>query len=146
MKRTVLLWLFALTSILPMAAQTRYQQGTVTRMSTTGCMLGHRRMAMLAGAAPLPADEACPEYTLVGEKVVYLVVGKTADQLIPLAADIHFRLQKNELLVRIDDERRETKFFVKEMVLRSDWDRMQAIRQEAATQPARERLPDAPPS
>jgi hypothetical protein len=45
--------------------------------------------------------------------------------LIPLAETIDFRFHKNELLVRIDDAKKESKFTIKEMLVRSDWDRLQ---------------------
>jgi hypothetical protein len=46
----------------------------------------------------------------------------------PLAEIIQFRLYKNELLVRVDDEKRECHFSIKEMELRSDWERDQTLR------------------
>jgi hypothetical protein len=36
-----------------------------------------------------------------------------------------FRLHNNELAVRIDDAKHETKFSIKEMILRSEWDLVQ---------------------
>jgi len=55
-------------------------------------------------------EEYCPEYTLLSDNVVYLIVGKSSSQLIPLAQSIDFRLQKSELAVRVDDAKRESKF------------------------------------
>jgi hypothetical protein len=45
----------------------------------------------------------------------------------PLAQTIEFRshLRKNELAVRVDDAKHEVKFTIKEMIVRSEWDRMQ---------------------
>jgi len=70
-------------------------------------------------------QESCPEYTLVSNDVVYVVVGKSSNQLIPLAETIDFRLHKNEIAVRIDDAKHETKFMIKEMIMRADWDHLQ---------------------
>lgn len=90
------------------------------------CLLSHHGFvaAMGGGSAQLPPD-ACPEYTLVSDKVVYVIVGKSSNQLIPLADEIDFRLHRNEIAVRIDDARHESKFSIKEMVLRSEWDLVQ---------------------
>jgi hypothetical protein len=75
----------------------------------------------------------CPEYVLVGDKVVYVISGKTSDQLIPLAETTRFRLQKNELLIRIDDASKESHFHIKAMVLRPEWDRNQRLEDAEAT-------------
>jgi hypothetical protein len=56
---------------------------------------------------------------------VFVIVGKSSDQLVPLADVVDFRLRNNELAVRLDDAKRESKFSIKEMVLRTEWDRMQ---------------------
>jgi len=52
-------------------------------------------------------------------------VGKSSNSLIPLAETIDFRFHKNELAVRVNDAKRETKFDIKDMVMRSEWDRVQ---------------------
>ena len=105
-----------------------YQHGTVVRMRMGDCALSHRGfMATFAGPAQAAqmAVELCPEYTLVSEKVVYVIVGRSSTQLIPLADVIDFRLHNNELVVRIDDARHESKFAIKEMILRSEWELVQ---------------------
>ncbi len=71
------------------------------------------------------AEESCPEYTLVADKVVFLIVGKSSNQLVPLAEVIDFRFQNKELAVRVDDARHESKFAIKEMTLRSQWELIQ---------------------
>lgn len=38
---------------------------------------------------------------------------------------IDFRLHDNEMAIRVDDARHESKFGIKEMVLRSEWDLVQ---------------------
>jgi hypothetical protein len=57
--------------------------------------------------------------------VVFVIVGKSSNQLVPLADVVDFRFDKNELAMRIDDARHETKFSIKEMILRSEWDLIQ---------------------
>jgi len=102
-----------------------YQHGTVVRMHMGDCVLAHHGfMATFGGPAVPTIEEPCPEYTLVSDKVVFVIVGKSSNQLIPLAETIDFRLHKNELAVRVDDAKHETKFAIKEMIVRSDWERL----------------------
>lgn len=106
-----------------------YQHGIVVRMHMGECMAAHHGfMTVMGGAGTQPAAaEECAEYTLVTDKVVYMVVGKSGNQLIPLAETIDFRFKDNQLMVRVDDDRREVKFNIKEMALRSDWDRVEHL-------------------
>ncbi|HUA15314.1 MAG TPA: hypothetical protein VMG31_08440 [Verrucomicrobiae bacterium] len=100
-----------------------YRQGTVVSMRMGDCLPTHRGFMASFGAPAVPgAPEACPEYVLVSEKVVFVMVGKSSAQLVPLADAIDFRLVNNEIAVRIDDAKRESKFSIKEMILRSQWD------------------------
>jgi len=120
--------LFVIAAVaLPAHAQ-HFQLGTVTRMQTKDCTIVHAALASVIGYVPQNTEGVCPEYTLVSEKVVYIVVGKRSGQFMPLAEIVQFRLLKNELFVRIDDERRESHFSIKEMELRSDWERDQMLR------------------
>lgn len=81
-------------------------------------------MAIMSGMPRQPqVEELCPEYVLVSEKVVYVIVGKSSGDLVPLAETIRFRMRKKELLVRVDDEDKEVRFVLREMVLRSEWQR-----------------------
>jgi len=103
-----------------------YQHGTVVRMRMGDCGLMHRGFMNQFGPPQAAAvEENCPEYTLVADKVVFLIVGKSSNQLVPLAEVIDFRFQNQELAVRVDDARKESKFAIKEMTLRSEWDRIQ---------------------
>src|SRR5271165_6507051 len=43
----------------------------------------------------------------------------------PQAQVIDFRFHNNELAVRVDDAKHESKFVIREMTLRSQWDRIQ---------------------
>jgi hypothetical protein len=64
--------------------------------------------------------------------VVYVISGKTTEQLLPLAEVTRFRMQKNEMLIRIDDAQKESHFRIKAMVLRPDWDREQMLEEPEA--------------
>ena len=120
-----------------------YQHGSVVRMRMSDCVLArHGFMATFGSPAAPVAQEPCPEYTLLSDKVVFVIVGKSSNQLIPLAEIIDFRLHNNELAVRVDDAKRETKFTIREMVLRSEWERAQQHMEErlrASYDPAAER-------
>jgi hypothetical protein len=133
MKRT-LCCIFMLAFPVFLSAQNHsHQQGTIIRMRMTDC-LGpqHGFMAVMSGEGKVEAGAMCPEYVLVGDKVVYVISGKTSDQLIPLAEITRFRLQKNGMLIRIDDASKESHFHIKAMVLRPEWDRNQMIEEETA--------------
>jgi hypothetical protein len=116
-----------------------YQQGTVVRMHMGDCGLMHRGfMAQFGPPQAVASEEACPEYTLVTDKVVFLIVGKSSNQLVPLAEVIDFRLENRELAVRVDDARKEAKFAIKEMTLRSEWELIQKHMQQELSQPSQQ--------
>jgi hypothetical protein len=128
MKRT-LLCIVLLVLPIALSAQTHsQQQGTIVRMRMTEC-LGpqHGFMATMSGDAKGETGQLCPEYVLVADKVVYVINGKSSEQLIPLAEETRFRLHKNEMLIRIDDAAKESRFRIKAMVLRPEWDRNQML-------------------
>ena len=129
MKR-MLFWILVLAFPVFLSAQTHsHQQGTIIRMRMTDC-LGpqHGFMAAMSGnGGRVESGAFCPEYVLVADKVVYVITGKSSDQLIPLAEITRFRMQKNEMLIRIDDASRESHFHIKAMVLRPEWDRNQML-------------------
>lgn len=122
-------WLMLVVLCLPAAAAEHlgvYEHGTVVRMHSGDCAGAHRGFVATIGGAPAQAvADSCPEYTLVSDKVVFVIVGRSSSQLIPLADVIDFRLLKGELAVRVDDAKHESKFSIKEMVLRSEWDSVQ---------------------
>lgn len=70
-------------------------------------------------------EGVCPEYTLLSDKVVFVIVGKNSNELVPLAENIDFRFHNKDLMVRVDDARHESKFAIKEMTLRSQWEKIQ---------------------
>jgi hypothetical protein len=143
MKRWLLMTVLFCSSVPFLLSQTRaHQQGTVVRMRMADCTgLQHRWMAALSGTGKVPSGELCPEYVLVTDKVVYTITGKETDQLLPLAEITRFRFQNNELLIRIDDANRESRFHVLEMTLRPEWERQQLrVEEEEAGGPPRRRL------
>jgi len=135
MKRTQLCIAMLFSFSLVVMAQTQtQQQGTIVRMRMAEC-LGpqHPLMSKMSGGGSEESGALCPEYVLVGEKVVYVITGKSAEQLIPLAEVTRFRLQKNEMLIRIDDASKESRFHIKAMVLRPEWDRNQMLEEAEAS-------------
>lgn len=133
MKR-MLLCIFLL-AVPVLSAQTHsQQQGTIVRMRMTDC-LGpqHGFMATMSGDAKGETGLVCPEYVLVADKVVYVISGKSSEQLIPLAEETRFRLHKNEMLIRVDDATKESRFRIKAMVLRPEWDRNQMLEEAEAS-------------
>ena len=138
---TLVLACISLSFAAPLGA---YQQGTVVRMHMGDCMLMRRGfMNQFGPPQAAPAEEGCPEYTLLTDKVVFVIVGKSSNQLVPLAEVIDFRLENRELAVRIDDARKETKFIIKEMTLRSQWDLLQKHIEEELNAPPRQPLDTA---
>src|SRR5579863_8352453 len=134
MKRTLLCMFLLTTSTLLFAQNREHQQGTIIRMRMTDCMgPQHGFMAAMSGGGKVETGELCPEYVLIADKVVYVITGKASDQLIPLAETTRFRLQKNEMLIRIDDALKETHFHIKAMVLRPEWDRTQMLQDAEAS-------------
>src|ERR1035441_4496133 len=108
------------------AAPGPYQHGTAVRMHMGECTVMRRGFISQFGPPQGPAvEESCPEYTLLTDKVVYVIVGKSSNQLVPLAEVIDFRFENKELAVRVDDARKESKFTIKEMTLRSQWELIQ---------------------
>ena len=104
MKRTLFCILVLTFPIFLFAESHSREEGTIVRMRMTDCIgPQHAFMAVMSGGAKVDTGEQCPEYVLVSDRVVYVISGKTSDQLIPLAEVTRFRLQKNEMLIRVDD-------------------------------------------
>jgi hypothetical protein len=139
MKRAIAIALMFCSLPLLAAPIGKYQHGTVIRMRMGDCTLTHRGFITNFGAPQgQVAVETCPEYTLLADKVVFVIVGKTSNQLVPLAEVMDFRINKNELAVRVDDARHESKFAIKEMILRSQWDLLQKHIEEQLSEQAGE--------
>lgn len=134
MKRLFFFTILLLVPVVLCAQSASHMQGTIVRMRMTDC-LGpqHGFMAAMSGGAKAEVTGLCPEYVLVADRVVYVINGKSGDQLIPLAESTRFRLQKNEMLIRIDDASKESHFRIKAMVLRPEWDRSQVMEEAEAS-------------
>jgi len=145
MKRT-LVCLFLICFPILLCAQTHSrQQGTIIRMRMTDCMGPQHAFitAMSGGGARTEPGVLCPEYVLAGDRVVYVIIGKTSEQLLPLADVTRFRFHKNEMLIRVDDAAKESRFHIKAMTLRLDWDRTQQIEEAEAMAAARHHRDEA---
>jgi len=137
MKRFLLLVLVCVLPVALSAESKARDQGTIVRMRMADCIGSpHPLMDALSGTNRAPTGELCPEYVLVADTVVYVIIGRNADQLVPLAETTRFHFRNNELLIRVDDARRESRFRVKAMVLRQEWDRSQQIQEAAAVSAA----------
>jgi len=134
MKRSLpLVVLLCAMSMIAFAENRARQEGTIVRMRMTDCIgPQHPFMDALSGGRATAGD-LCPEYVLVTNSVVYVILGKSSDQLVPLAETTFFHLQNNQVLIRVDDARRESHFHVKEMLLRPEWERDQQIIEATAS-------------
>ena len=101
-------------------------QGTVVHMQMTDCIGQRSFMASMSGVAQ--QAEQCPQYTVIGDKVVYVVVGRHAAEFIPLAETMQFLVRKNELLLFSDDEKSRSRFVIQQMTLRAEWEREETHR------------------
>jgi hypothetical protein len=133
MKHALLFFALLCTLSVSLAAENRsLQEGTIVRMRMGDCEgLHHSFMAVVSGNQA-QTGEACAEYVLVTDKVVYVIVGKTSDQLVPLAETTRFHFQNSEVVIRVDDARRESRFHVKAMMLRPEWERSEQLQEAEA--------------
>jgi hypothetical protein len=123
MKRTTLLFVFVLAATALMNAQGKWSfKGTVIKMRMAECAAQHGFLANMSGGQG-PSMISCPEYTIMSDKVVYVVEGRQKDAFIPLAENMEFLIRKNELVTFSDDEKDKSHFAIRLMVLRSEWDR-----------------------
>jgi hypothetical protein len=118
MKSTLLLTLvLSCISVAFAAPIGAYRQGTVVRMHMGDCQLMHRGfMNQFGPPQQAAAEDSCPEYTLVTDKVVFVIVGKSSNQLVPLAESSISVLRTKNWQIRVDDARKESKFSIKEMI------------------------------
>jgi hypothetical protein len=129
--------LLCLLTATPLTALTpeRYEQGNIVRMRMTDCVIAqHGFMAAMSGTPVQQTSGLCPEYTLLTDKAVYVIIGKASGDIIPLARSLSFRFERNELAVLCPEARREVRFRLKEMSLRSDWEMAEAARSAWARQ------------
>jgi len=106
-------------------------KGTVIKMRMAECTSQKGFMAAMSGS-PGQGPSSCPEYTIVGDKVVYVVVGRHAEEFMPLAENMDFLIRKNELVLFSDDEKVRSRFAIQQMTLRGDWEREEAQKEAAA--------------
>jgi hypothetical protein len=133
MKRTLITILLVIFPALLLAQTHTHQQGTIIRMRMTDCVEpSHRFFANMSGGAGANAGVQCPEYVLVADTVVYVIDGRS-NQLLPLAESTRFRFQKNEILIRIDDAPKESHFYIKAMMMRSEWEHVEMLEQAEAS-------------
>lgn len=127
MKRIfILIMLCCSSSLIAMADPANSQQGVIVRMRLVPCPgAQHGFMVAMSGSARVGPQDPCPEYTLLTEKIAYVIIGRASNQLVPLAEVTRFRFQNRELLIRQDDSKHESHFMIKEMMLRSEWERQQ---------------------
>jgi hypothetical protein len=130
MRRVLFLFGFLLVTVSLMPAQSRPFKGTVIKMQMSECTIPHRLISNLSGT-PVIATVPCAEYTVISDKVVYIIVGHRPEQSIPLAEDIFFQEKNKELVVFSGDEKSRVQFSIKQMTLRSELDREKADREEA---------------
>ena len=144
MKRTLYCIVLLIVPAFVSAQNYARQEGTIVRMRMTDC-LGpqHGFMAAMSGGGNTEAQAFCPEYVLVADQVVYVIVGKSSEQLLPLAEVTRFRFQKNEMLIRVDDANKESHFHIKAMVMRAEWERNQMLQEAATTAVVRRHLDPA---
>jgi hypothetical protein len=145
MKRITILILLLYNALPLVHAQGKtHQIGTVVRMRMTDCMsTQHGFMATMSGGGRVLSGELCPEYVLVTDTVVFVIMGKTSAQLLALADETRFRMQKNEMLIRADDARKESHFQIKQMMLRPEWERYQTIEERVTLEMARHHTEEA---
>jgi hypothetical protein len=125
MKRIGLLFIFVFSVAAGLQAQANWSfTGTVTKMRMTDCVMQRGFMAAMSGV-PAATGMTCPEYTVMSDKVVYVVVGRHSEEFIPLAENKEFLIRKNELVIFSDDEKTRSRFAIQRMTLRADWDHEQ---------------------
>lgn len=126
MKHTSLLFVFLLGVTTVLQAQGNWSlRGTVIKMRMVDCVPQGGFMATMSGV-PVLAGITCPEYTVMSDKVVYVVVGRRTEQFIPLSENTNFLVRKNELVILSNDEKTKSRFVIQQMTLRADWEREKA--------------------
>ena len=131
MRQALISLSFLLTTVTLMPAQNKPFKAAIIKMEMSECSLPHRFISSMSGTLIIDTVP-CAEYTIISDKVVYVVIGRHAEQSLSLGADMFFREENKELVVFSDDEKSRVRFPIKQMVLRSDWEHDKANREEAA--------------
>ncbi|MDR3762552.1 MAG: hypothetical protein P4M01_00500 [Acidobacteriota bacterium] len=143
MKRFAMLVLWTMLAATLVQAQAHWSfKGTVIKMSTHDCPMRGFVAAMSGGPV---TSGTCQEYTILSDKVVYVVLARRGPVFMPLAENIDFVVTKNELTVLSDDEKSKSRFAIQQMTLRSEWEREEA-RKEMATRLLQRSLSSEPPA
>lgn len=129
MKQALLSISFLLVTVTLMPAQNKPFKATVVSMTMSECTISHRLISNLSGT-PIIATVPCAEYTVLSDKVAYVLVGRHTEQSLSLGSDMFFREENKELVVFSDDEKSRVRFPIKHMMLRSDWEHEKTVREE----------------
>lgn len=133
MKRIALLFMFVLGAACLLQAQVPWSfKGTVTKMRMADCTM-QRGFKVAMSGSPAQSPGNCPEYTIMSEKVVYVVVARQTEAFLPLAENIEFLIRKNELATLSSEDKVKSRFVIAQMILRADWEREEA-RKELETE------------
>ena len=149
MKRVLVQVSFLLVAVSFLSAQNKPFKAAVVNMQMTECTFPHRFVSSLSGTLVI-ATVPCAEYTVLGDKVVYVIVGRHTEQSLSLGQDLFFREDNKELVVFSDDEKSRARFPIKQMVLRPEWEHQKALRDEVTREAIKQTMQRAlscePPS
>jgi hypothetical protein len=145
MRRIPFLVVFLLCAAAALQAESPWTfKGTVIKMKMAQCVVAGFRASM----SGMPASAAsCPQYTVMSDKVVYVVVGRRSEAFIPLAENMDFVIRKNEIVIFSNDEKSTSRFVIEQMTLRDDWEREQKeqqIMEKALERSVSYEVPDSP--
>jgi hypothetical protein len=107
-----------------------YQSGKLLQMDSVQCGMAEKNAKSFAGEV-LGTDSSnkktqevlCQEYVLQAEKVIYRIRPRDEKHpvLLPVGADAQFRLQKDKMLLQVEDlDGKEREYVVVSMTPRSD--------------------------
>ena len=102
MKRFLLFSALLCMLSVSLAAENRgLQEGTIVRMRMTDCIAARHPLIEALSGNGGHSGELCPEYVLVTDSVVYVIIGKSSDRLVPLAEMTWFHFQNTEVLIHV---------------------------------------------
>jgi len=106
--------------------QTNSFRGTVVYMEMSQCTQDHGFVSAMSGQKVV-TSRACPEYTVMTDKVAYIVVGLKTNQFMPLAEDVTFFINDGDVTVSYQGGKNPSHFKLRRMILRADWERVVRI-------------------
>ena len=77
MKRTLFCILVFAFPVYLAAQSHSHEEGTIVRMRMTDCLGPQHGFVTVMSGAKVESGATCPEYVLVGDRVVYVISGKT---------------------------------------------------------------------